>query len=557
MTVISTATHISQAFKNAGRVTEIMGVLARHGFAEILHRMRLSRFLPKSQDTRFQNLPLPERLRLSFEELGPTFVKLGQLLATRADIIPEPYIEEFSKLQDRVATVDFAGIRAVVEAELKKPLHEIFSEFEETPMAAASIAQVHGARLRGGERIAVKVQRPGIERIIENDISILRGLAQLLEKYIPESEPFNPVGVVEESFKTIEFELDFLVEANNIRRIKKNMQHFPKIVIPEVYTSLSTSRILVLERFDGIRFSDRETILKKGIDPVGIVRTGSDAFFHMVMHDGIFHGDLHAGNLFVLPDGRIGIIDFGIVGRLSKRVQDSITNMFIALIDEDFDVLASEYVHLSHGGGDCDIQRLQKDLMDFISPYIGMPLGEVNIGNVLLRSTFLVAKHKLLVPRELMLLFKAIITIEALAMKLDPSFDILQEGTKLARQVLSVRYSKERIVRDLIVVGRDLQALAEVTPRLLIRFLRRWSQNNFALEIRNRDIANLDQSVRHLSYAAVLALFALSLFGTGTTLLWFETGPKFLEVSLWGILFLGSGFIVFLHAIAILRKRLK
>lgn len=557
MTILSTATHISQAFKNAGRVTEIMGVLARHGFAEILHRMRLSRFLPKSQDTRFQNLPLPERLRLSFEELGPTFVKLGQLLATRADIVPEPYIEEFSKLQDRVATVDFSGIRSVVEAELKKPLHEIFSEFEETPMAAASIAQVHGAKLHSGERIAVKVQRPGIERVLENDISILRGLAQLLEKYIPESKPFNPVGVVEESFKTIEFELDFLVEANNIRRIKKNMQSFPKIVIPEVYTSLSTSRILVLERFYGIRFSDRETILRKGIDSVEIVRTGSDAFFHMVMHDGIFHGDLHAGNLFVLPDGRIGIIDFGIVGRLSKRVQDSITNMFIALIDEDFEVLASEYVHLSHGCGDCDIQRLQKDLMDFISPYIGMPLGEVNIGNVLLRSTFLVAKHNLLVPRELMLLFKAIITIEALAMKLDPSFDILQEGTKLARQVLSVRYSKERIVRDLIVVGRDLQALAEVTPRLLIRFLRRWSQNNFALETRNRDIANLDQSVRHLSYAGLLALFGLSLFGTGTTLLWFKAGPKFLEVSLWGILFLIGGFIVFLHGIAVLRKRLK
>ncbi len=559
MKVLSTASQISQAFKNAGRVSEILGVLISHGFAQFLHRMQLSRFFPSRvlENPRYKDLPLPERLRTSFEELGPAFIKLGQLLATRADLIPEYYLDEFSKLQDQVTGVPFRDIRPLVESELKKPIESIFSEFEEQSLAAASIAQVHGARLKNGERVAVKIQRPGIDRIISNDLSILRGLAYLMDKYVPEIKPFDPIGIVEEFSKSVRFELDFLVEANNIVRIRKNMENFSKIAIPMVLTPLCTSRVLVLERFDGIRFSDREAILKKGIDPIGIVRAGSDAFFHMVMHDGLFHGDLHAGNLFILSDGRIGIIDFGIVGRLSKRVQDSLTNMFIALVDEDFEVLASEYLYLSQSTGDCDIQLLQRDLMDLISPYMGMQLGQVNIGKILIKSTAVVARHNLIVPRELMLLFKAMLTIESLGKRLDPGFDLLQEGIKLARQILSVRYSKERIVRDLIVVGRDLRTLADVTPRLLVRFLRKWSHQNFAIETRNRDFFELRADLNHMLYCGLLSLFGFAILSTGVTFLGLEKGPKFAEVSLWGLIFIAGGLAIFLFAIVSSRRRSK
>ncbi len=300
MKVISTATTISQAFKNAGRVTEILTVFGRHGYADLIHRMKLTRFLraKTAEKPRFQQLPPAERLRHAFEELGPTFVKLGQLLASRPDLIPDNFIQEFEKLQDDVPGVPFSEIKALIESELKSPLHEVFSSFDETPIAAASIAQVHGATLKSGELVAVKVQRPGIERTIQNDFSILRGLAILLERYIPESKPINPCGLVEEFVRTILYELDFRVEANNIRRIKKNMAAFPRVSVPQVYVSASTNRVLVLERFSGVRFSDREAIIAKGINPLEIVEIGAHAFFHMVMHDGIFHGDLHAGNLF-------------------------------------------------------------------------------------------------------------------------------------------------------------------------------------------------------------------------------------------------------------------
>lgn len=525
MTVLKSAINISQAFKNVGRVTEIVSVFFSHGFAETLHRMKLSRFVDRIENPRYRDMAPPVRLRLAFEALGPTFVKLGQLLATRSDLIPETYVEELQKLQDHVGTVPFNEIRALIESELGHTLANSFSRFDEVPLGAASIAQVHTARLTTGEEVAVKVQRPGIEKLIQNDVSILRGLAYLLERYVPELRPFNPQGLVEEFFQTIQFELDFRIEANNIRRIRANLASRTKVAIPFVYTAVSSGRLLVLEKFEGVRFSDREAILAAGIDPVSIIEAGADVFFHMVMRDGVFHGDLHAGNLFVLKDGRIGIIDFGIVGRLSRRVQDSIITMFIAIMDEDYETLANEYITLCQSTGDTDILALQKDLMDAISPYVGMSLGEVNAGKILLRSTSIAVRHKLVVPRELMLLFKAIVSIDALGKKLDPNFDVLQLGNRLAREVLSTRYTKERIFRDLVFLGRDVQVILETLPRLSKRFLRRFSQNNFALETRSKDTANLALAVRELGKMIFISTLVLTFFVVGSVLLYLDRGP--------------------------------
>lgn len=513
MKVLSTAAHLGQAFKNVGRMSEMSGVFVRHGFLDLIHRLRLGRYLAArvSSENRFAALPVPQRLRLSFEQLGPAFVKLGQLLATRPDLIPESYVEEFQKLQDNVAPVPEAEIKAFLLQELKLPIEEVFSDFQWTPLAAASIAQVHAATLKTGERVAVKIQRPGIDKVLENDVSILRGISTLLERYIPESRPFNPRGIVEEFFHTILEELDFQIELNNIRKMANNLQNFSKVAIPVVYPQWSTSRVLVLERFDGIRLSDRESLLAHGSDPSEIVRVGSDVFFHMVMHDGLFHGDLHPGNLFVLPDNRIGIIDFGIVGRLPRKVQDSVLVMFTALVEEDYETLAVEYSELCQIQGKSDLFALQKDLMDTISPYVGMHLGEINVGKLLLRSTSIAVRHQLRVPRELMLLFKAMVTIEAMGKRLDPQFDMMDVGARLARQVLAARYSKDRIVRDLVVVGRDLHYLLETTPRLFRRFLKTWSQNGFALELKNPGAEALAKKLGQLTQALVACTLSILL----------------------------------------------
>lgn len=554
MKVLSTASNIGQAFKNAGRVTEIVSVLVTHGFAEVFQRMKLAKFIARSEDPRFKDMPHAERLRLSFEALGPTFVKLGQLLATRSDLIPEEYIEQFERLQDNVGFVPFNEIRQVIDESLRGGFNDAFESFEEAPMAAASIAQVHGAVLKTGEKVAIKIQRPGIERLIQGDIAILRGLAILLERYIPEVRPFNPRGLVEEFFQTIHQELDFRVEANNIRKIKTNLASLERIVIPEVYSMFSSERVLVLQRFEGVRFSDREAILARGLNPVDILEAGADAFFHMVMHDGVFHGDLHAGNLFVLSDGKIGIIDFGIVGRLSRRLRDSIVTMFIAIMDEDYETIANEYVALCQNTGAVDFAQLQKDLMDTISPYVGMALGEVNAGKILLRSTSTAVRHNLIVPRELMLLFKSIAMIDGLGKKLDPTFDILQLGNRLAKQLLTSRYSRERIVRDLIFLGRDLQSTAEIVPRLLRRFLRVWSQNNFALEVRNRDIAALSNSVRLFAHIFLICTAVVCLFALGLLILRMHAGPYLFGLPVGFSIPIATAFLLLLHAWRIIGK---
>jgi ubiquinone biosynthesis protein len=545
MKILQTANQISQAFRNAGRVREILTVFASHGFADIVYRTGLTRFLshPVSVHSKFQDLPFPIRLKSCFEELGPTFVKLGQVLATRPDLIPEPFVEELRKLQDNVAAVSFSEIKALIETEFGKPIDSIFSQIDSQPLAAASIAQVHSATLKTGEAVAIKVQRPGIEKIIQNDISIMVGVASLLEKYVPESKPMNPVGLVDEFFRSILQELDFGIEANNMRRIKKNLAHLEKISIPTVFEKFCTSRVLTMERFEGLRFSDRELIIQKGISPSEIIDTGCQAFFHMVMKDGVFHGDLHGGNLFVLGDGKIGIIDFGVVGRLSRRVQDSIITMFLAIMDEDYETLAYEYLSLCPSTGPTQIETFQKDLMDIISPYVGMSLGEINVGRILLRSSSIAVKNHLQVPRELMLLFKAMLTIESLGKQLDPSFDILDIGHKLARQVLSTRFTKERLLRDLVVIGRDVQDLVETLPRISRRFLSHWSENQFAFEHRNKDVESVAKAIRQLSRTILFSTLSLGLFGITITLLWKNPHDAFFDSMLTVHFFLFSAIL--------------
>lgn len=551
MKVISAATNIGQAFKNAGRVREIVGIFFQHGFADLLHRMQLHRFLPSktAENALFKDQPLAERLRRSFEALGPTFVKLGQLLASRPDIIPENFIEEFEKLQDNVVQLSFTEIEKFLQQELKRPIEQVFSYLDREPIAAASIAQVHRATLQNGKKIAVKIQRPGIVKLIQNDISILRGLASLLEKYVPEVRPFNPTGLVEEFFRSILFETDFLIEANNIRKISNNLKHFDKIVIPQVFAEHSTSRVLVLEHFEGIRFSDREGILKAGMNPTEIVTLGSEVFFHMVMHDGIFHGDLHPGNLFVLPDNKIGIIDFGIVGRLSKRAQDSIIVMFTAIVEEDYETLAYEYINACQPRGHSDITLLQKDLMDLISPYVGMTLGQINIGQLLLRSTVVASRHQLQVPRELMLLFKAMVTIEGMGKRMDPDFDLMETGTRLARQLITTRYSRERILRDLLIIGRDFKGLIETSPRQIRQFLRVWSHNNFVFETQNKDMGRMVEATRQLAQVFTLSSLALGLYAIGIACLILNREPFFLGYPV-------SSILSFLFATMLLSHRM-
>ena len=515
---ISTGRQLGQAVKNMHRLRQIIAVFAKHGFVDFVDRMDLGKLLPGRLGVYAESQAdktVSERLRLAFEELGPTFVKFGQLLSTRTDLIPEAFIEEFTKLQDNVRPLPFDVVRTVVEQELGKKIEEAYSSFNHEPLAAASIGQVHEAQLLGGESVVVKVQRPEIEKIIDTDISLLAFLAGLLEKYIPETRVVGPRVIVDEFFRTLSFELDFVVEANNIAKISENMKSLPDIVIPKVYKTLSTHKVLTLEKLEGIRVNDFKALDAAGIHRKTVVEIGAKAFFKSVMIDGLFHGDLHGGNLFVLPGDRLGIIDFGIVGRLSQKSRDQLVNMVMALLTEDYENLCYEYAELGSAQTSVDFDAFQREVRNALSPYMGLALADINVGRVLIEATKIAARHSINVPGDWMLVFKAILTIEGMGRTLDPEFDLLSTGQTLVKDLVKDQYSIPRVTKELLWVGKDVLALLKMLPRQFRWMFKKFNSNDFAVEIKSPDFEKirlqLDTNGRRMSMSILIAgLFVAS-----------------------------------------------
>ncbi len=544
---LRTGRQIGQAVKNVQRLRQVVAVFARHGFIEVIDRMDLGRFLPGRLGAYAESqaeIPTPTRLRQSFEELGPTFVKLGQLLSTRSDLLPESYIEEFTKLQDDVHPLEFEVVKKVVERELGKKLEEAYAEFNEKPLASASIGQVHEATLPTGEKVVVKIQRPEIERVIKNDISLLAFLAGLLEKYIPETRIVGPRVIVDEFFRTLSYELDYVIEANNIIKISENMASISEVVIPKVYKSHSTSKILTLEKFEGIRVNNIKTLDSAGIDRKLIVAIGARAFFKSILIDGLFHGDLHGGNLFVLPGNRLGVIDFGIVGRLSERSREVLANMVMSLLTEDYENLCYQYADLGASGPSIDFDGFQREVRNTLSPYMGLPLNEMNIGRVLIDATKIATKYNIKVPGDWMLVFKAILTIEGMGRTLDPEFDLMSAGREMVKDLVKNQYSIERISRDLVWVAKDMATLLQTLPRQIRWMFRKFNSNDFAFEIRSPDFValkrQLDASSRRTSLSVVIA----GLFIAGSLALQHASGPQLFEYPLLAVLFLIAGLVL-------------
>ncbi|MCB0415678.1 MAG: AarF/ABC1/UbiB kinase family protein, partial [Bdellovibrionales bacterium] len=411
--------------KNAARLKKIVGVFAKNGFENLAERAKLGKFIfEKVTSSTVRKLSAPERLRISFEELGPTFVKLGQILATRPDLIPHLFCEEFKKLHSQVSEVPFSDIKPVLQGHFGEDLTKVFTFFNEKPIGAASIAQVYEAKLIDGSPVVVKVQKPDIEDVIYEDLGVIYFLAEVLETYIPESRLFNPVGVANEFFKTLELELNFIVEANNIKRFQNNFKNFEKVVIPEVYLQYSGKKVLVQEQLQGKLLSDPHAI-SKDVDGEELIKTGLRCYFKMVFKDGMFHGDMHPGNMFILPNNKLGLIDFGVVGRLNDKTKSAIANMLIALATEDYDSLAYEYVDLAPYSEFVDVDKLSRQLRNLIAPYHGLKLDEVNSGRLLLESTAIAAENKVILPSELVVFFKSIIAVEGMGRIIKKDFDVL------------------------------------------------------------------------------------------------------------------------------------
>ncbi|TNF54822.1 AarF/ABC1/UbiB kinase family protein, partial [bacterium] len=357
-----------QTYKNIGRIRQIVNVFLKHGFGQFIEQINLQRFIPLRKKLKvFGKWPaverrsVPERLRMAFSELGPSFIKLAQILSSRPDLITKEYADEFEKLQDKVPPFPAEEARRIIASELNISLQDIFSEFEDLPVAAASIAQVHRATLKSGEKVIIKVQRPNIREILETDTAILKVITRLMVKYIPESKIFNPEGIVDGFAKTVKKELDFLAEARHAQRFQRNFAGNPDICIPKVYTEFLSDKVIVMERFEGVRIDDLQGIDSFDLDRKELAKKGVDAYFKMILEDGFFHADPHPGNIFVMPDGRIGLMDFGIVGWLTPDIMETIAGAFLAFINKDFDDLVSQYMELGFIPEEVDIEVFRNE----------------------------------------------------------------------------------------------------------------------------------------------------------------------------------------------------
>jgi len=534
------------ALRNAARLRTIASVFARYGFQNIAERIRLGRFLVERLSGIDADQYTPaERLRMAFEELGPTFVKLGQLLATRPDLIPEEFVEEFKRLHDRVGALPFEQMRSTLEHQYGRNLDDVFSEIDTNPIGAASIAQVYRAVLKssagavGGAKVVVKVQRPGILEVIKNDVGVLYFLAERLAAFVPEAAVFNPVGIVDEFFKTLELETNFIVEANNIKRFQQNFRDDPTVKIPHVYLEHSGQKVLVLEALEGIALSQPAALQQEGLNRDEVMRAGVRCYFRQVFLHGLFHGDLHAGNLFVMPDSSVGLIDFGIVGRLNQRVRDAIANMFVALYTEDYERLAYEYVDLAPFNEAIDIDDFARDLQDLLAPHFGLNLKSVNLGRLLMSTTVVAAKHRLVLPSELMLFFKSIVTVEGMGRIIRSDFDLLPHALEFTDELVRGKVDPQRMKEDAMGFGRDSAMLVRTLPRQLRQFVRRVNHPDFAFRLSLVELEEVKKSLESSSNLMFLGLVIAGLMISGSATMFIDRGALIFGIPLLSAIFYG------------------
>lgn len=499
--------------ESAGRSKQIAETLARHGLGYMLGALGLDRYVPFHRGLlghARRDVPYtpPEHIRLAIEELGATFAKLGQLLSTRADLLSPAYQQELALLQDRVPGVPPDAIIAVVEAELGEPLAERFAHFEREPLAAASIGQAHAATLPDGTAVVVKVRRPDVVAQVEADLILLRGLAQTAQQRWPAAEQYDLIALADEFARTIRAELDYAQEGRAVERFATNFSTNPSIHVPRVFWTHSTHQVLTLERMRGVKVTDVAALDAAGIDRSALAQRATDAILQMIFEHGLFHADLHPGNLFIEPDGRIGLIDFGMVGAVSEAVRDQLAAIILAVLSRNYDELVDALLALGFARQRVDRRALRADLERLLTPYFGRPIGEIAIGPLLEAAFATIRTHRLQLPADLALLMKTLIMSEGMGAQLDPHFRLAEAIAPYAERLLRRRYAPLRLARQLAAAGSAVGRLGLELPEQLRQLIGDLERGGLQVGVRPEGIEPILQRVERLANRLVLGMLA-------------------------------------------------
>lgn len=550
---------IDKRYRHLKRYREIARVLIKYGFGHILSRMRVFALLRIGKKIKekpeFEELTYAKRIRLSMEELGPTFVKLGQVLSTRPFLIPLELVIELTKLQDEVAPFDFHQVKYIVEHQLKASIDRLFSEFSHIPIASASLSQVHKAKTMKGEEVVVKVQRPGIKRIIDTDMEILKDLVSLLVRYVPESRQYDPKGMVEELAKTFRKEIDFKNEGRNIEIFSSNFKDDPTIFVPKVFWDLTTSKVLTMEYIHGVKVSNLTEIERRGLDRKIIAKNAGRAVFKQIFLDGFFHADPHPGNLFVLENNVIAPLDFGMMGRLSESLMDELSDLLINVVTWNPKGIVKVYQKAGVLTDRTDLKILESDLTEFLYRYHKIPLSRIDMKSIINDAFDIIHRHDIQIQSELMLFGKAMVTYEEVGKMLDPDYDLVTEAIPFVKKLSKRKYQPKIILRDIVTALQDLRDFLVPLPFDLQRITQKLTRGEFKFSLEHvgleKFILQMERSSNRISFSLIIAALIVG----SSLIMRLDVGPFLLGYPLIGILgYIFAGILGVWLVIAILRS---
>jgi ubiquinone biosynthesis protein len=536
------------AARDLGRLRDIVSVLVRYGFSDAVQRMGLSTLLESAgkllhlkKTPEIPKLDTPQRIRFALEELGPTFVKLGQILSTRVDLFPPEWIAEFEKLQDQVPPVAFDELRQQLTEDLGAPPEEIFAFLDTKALAAGSIAQVHAARLKDGSEVVLKIRRPDIRQVIEADLRLLSRVAEIAENEIEEIRRFHPKQVVRQFTLSLRREMDLVSECQHMERIAANFKDDANIVIAKVYWQWTCERVNVQTHLKGIQGRDLEAVEKAGLDRSMLAQRGANAVLKMVLQDGFYHADPHAGNVLYLTDNRIAFLDFGMTGHLSKVRREQIVDLLNGMVNREVSDVTDVLLTWASDAA-VDTESLAIDVDAFLDSYHSVPLKQLRLSAMLGDITVILRNHQLVLPPDLSMLFKVFITLEGLGRQLDPDFDMVGTATPFLKSAIFARYTPEAIAKRGI---RNLSNMLEIfgsLPQDLRRLLRAAKRGAFQVNV---DITRLEKFGKQLDKSAsriTVGLITSALIVGSSIVMTVSGGPTLMGLPVFGFIgFLAAG----------------
>jgi ubiquinone biosynthesis protein len=553
---------IGRTYRHLSRYRQILAILFKYGFGDLIELLKIEQYIEvglqlisKNRRERLEKFSRPERVRMALEELGPTYIKLGQVLSTRPDLVPVNFLRELSKLQDDVPASPFNEVAKIIEEELTSPPGDVFEFFDETPLAAASIGQVYRARLKDGEEVAVKVQRPGIRKVIEVDLEIMLHLATLMERHVEEVALHRPVKIVEEFARTLEKEIDYNIEATSMERISRHFLNDLTIYVPKVFREATAERVLTTELVEGIKVSDVDRLDAEGFDRKAITARGANIVLSQIFDLGFFHADPHPGNIFVLPDNVICLLDFGMTGTVDRQTRENFVDLVDSIVNQDESRATQVLLKLTYWDEEPDVRLLEKYVSEFMGQHLYKPLRDIEISKLLQNLLDLASHHRLRIPPDIFLMMKALGAVEGVGLLLDPEFDMIAQATPFIKRVKLERLSPQRISKDLIRLAMESFQFLQNFPKDVLEITRLIRQQKLSVKFEHQGLetmlATYDQISNRLSFSIIIAALII-----GSALIVISNiPPLFYGISLIGIVgFLAAAIMGIWLLVAILRK---